>query len=108
MRLQENERTREAERARVTQSVDEALNELSGKYQWESVYIFGSIAKSGKFGKGSDVDIAVEGLDGFSLYSLIGDISMMLKRNVDVILLEECPFAEKIKEQGIPWTPKNR
>ena len=106
--LQEKENWHEDERVRVTCAVDEALNELKKKYQWEKLYLFGSLVKRGKFRTGSDVDIAVEGLDKFSLYAFIGDLSLLLMRNVDVVRFEECSFADHIKKNGIKWTPKKR
>lgn len=107
-RLQENEISREAKRVRTLQDVDDVLHKLKAKYSWNELYIFGSVAKAGKFGSGSDVDIAVGGLDKLKLYSFIGDVSLMLMRDVDVIRLEECPFALKIKKDGIPWPAKTK
>jgi predicted nucleotidyltransferase len=105
-RLQEDEALREAERSKATQGIDAALNQLASKYTWNEIYLFGSVTKKGRFGAASDVDIAVGGLDKFKLYSFIGDISMLLMREVDVVRLEECPFASAIKKNGTPWIPK--
>lgn len=105
-RLQENTKIREAERVRVFDATNAALNTLSGKYTWEKIYLVGSVIRSGEFRADSDVDIAVKGLDKYQLYAFIGDISLLLKRDVDVIRLEETPFAATILKKGIPWTPK--
>jgi uncharacterized protein len=105
-RLQEEEVLREFERSKAVQSIDAALNKLACKYTWDEIYLFGSVTKKSKFGAASDVDIAVGGLDKFKLYAFMGDISMLLMRDVDVVRLEECPFAAAIKKNGIPWIPK--
>lgn len=105
-RLQENAKDLEAERVRVFDATNAALNELSVKYKWEKAYLVGSVIRSGEFRADSDVDIALKGLDKFQLYAFIGDISSLLNRDVDVIRLEETPFAPAIIKKGIPWTPK--
>ena len=107
-RLQEDEARREAERSKAVQSIDAALNQLSSKYTWNEIYLFGSVTKKGRFNFESDVDIAVGGLDKFKLYSFIGDISLLLMRDVDVVRLEECRFAAKIQKDGIPWPIKTK
>jgi predicted nucleotidyltransferase len=104
--LQDNAKSQEAERVRILNAVNEALNTLTAKYKWEKIYLVGSVIRSGGFKVNSDVDIAVKGLDKYQLYSFIGDISLLLKRDVDVIRLEETPFAAAIINKGIPWTPK--
>lgn len=104
-RLLKTAESREAERIRVIDAVSVILNELTHKYKWEKIYIVGSLTRSGQFRADSDVDIAIAGLDKYQLYAFIGDISSLLKRDVDVIRLEETPFAATIIKKGIPWTP---
>jgi uncharacterized protein len=106
--LQEIAISQEADRVRIFHAVDNALSELSDKYKWKEAYLFGSITRSGKFRADSDVDIALKGLDKYQLYAFIGDISFLLKREVDVIRLEETPLSTAIIQKGIPWTPKTR
>lgn len=106
--LQEKAISQEADRLRVFHAVDDALSELSQKYKWEAACLFGSITRSGKFRAGSDIDIALRGLDKYQLYAFIGDISFLLKREVDVVRLEETPLSATIIRKGIPWTPKIR
>ena len=84
----------------------EALSSLEKKYQWDEVYLFGSIVLEGRFRQNSDIDIAVLGLKKFDYYKFIGEISDLLNKRVDVVLLEECHFAQFIKEKGIKWNPK--
>jgi len=92
-------------RRTVLSEIEEAVKGLTGKYEWDEIYLFGSITKPGRFQPNSDVDLGIKGLDKFALYAFIGDISAMLNREVDVVRLEECPFAEKIMKSGVKWNP---
>lgn len=93
----------EKERKAVLEEINQGLLQLSKQYDWEAIYLFGSIIKPGKFRPNSDVDIGIKGLNKFDLYSFIGDVSLYLNRNVDVVRLEECDFAQKIVERGVRW-----
>ena len=90
---------KEEERRKLRQTVlvrlDQALKVLSEKYSWEEIFIFGSITRTGAFHDGSDVDTGVEDLDPLDHYAFVADISGLMERDVDIILLEECGFAEK-------------
>ena len=90
----------------VLRKVEDALSCLEKKYQWDEVYLFGSIIQEGRFGRDSDIDIALLGLRKYDYYKFIGEISDLLNTRVDVVLLEECHFAQFIKEKGIKWNPK--
>jgi predicted nucleotidyltransferase len=98
----------ERKRISVLRQVEEALNILEKKYQWDEAYLFGSIALKGRFGRNSDIDIAVSGLRKFDYYEFIGEISDILNKRVDVVLLEECPLAALIKDKGLKWNRKSR
>jgi predicted nucleotidyltransferase len=98
----------EKNRIEVLRQVKEALNILEKKYQWEEAYLFGSIVTEGRFRRNSDVDIAVSGLKKFDYYEFIGEISDLLNKRVDVVLLEECQLAPFIKEKGVKWNRKSR
>ncbi|MFO7826174.1 MAG: nucleotidyltransferase domain-containing protein [Cyclobacterium sp.] len=98
----------EENRKMLLSRIDDALEELSRQYEWAEIYLFGSIISPGKFRPDSDVDIGIKGLDKFELYAFIGDISAFLNRNVDVVRMEECPFAEKIRKSGVKWNPKTK
>ena len=99
---------REKSRVAMTQQIYEALYRLDKKYHLEEVYIFGSVVGIGRFCRNSDVDIAVKGLDKFDYYEFIAEISELLDKRVDVISLEECHFADSIKEKGIKWNRKSK
>jgi predicted nucleotidyltransferase len=95
-------------RIAVIQQINKALTRLDKKYHWDEVYLFGSVAQKGKFRRNSDIDIAVRGLDKLEHYAFIGEISDLLNKRVDVILLEECHFADSIRERGIKWSRKSK
>ncbi len=97
---------REALRLHVLDQVDQALGTLVEKYQWTECYLFGSILLPGRFGPDSDVDIAVGGLAKHDLYRLIGEVSSILERDVDVVVLEESRFPESIRQKGKLWSPR--
>jgi len=93
-------------RIAALQQVEDALSSLEKKYRWDEAYLFGSIVLEGRFRRNSDIDIAVLGLKKFDYYEFIGEISDLLNKRVDVVLLEECHFEQFIKEKGIKWNPK--
>ena len=95
-------------RIAALQQVEEALSCLQKKYRWDEAYLFGSIVLAGRFRRNSDIDIAVSGLEKFDYYEFIGEISDLLNKRVDVVLLEECHFEQFIKEKGIKWSRKSR
>ena len=97
----------EALRLSVLSQMDRALGTLIRKYRWTECYLFGSILSPGRFHEDSDVDLAVGGLARHDLYRFVGDVSSILERNVDVVVLEESRLAESIRRKGKPWSPRN-
>ena len=104
--LARKEQDREKLRQTVLVRLDEALKVLSEKYSWEEIFIFGSMTCKGAFHDGSDVDVGIEGLNPLDHYAFVADISSLLERDVDVVILEECGFADRIKEKGQKWPMK--
>ena len=98
----------EKDRLKTLKEVETALDELEKKYHWDEAYIFGSLCGKKEFRQTSDVDIALMGLNKFDLYALVGDISLRLNRQVDVVRMEECGFSKSIISRGIKWTKKKR
>ena len=98
------------ERMRIStvQRINKTLDTLNNKYCWDEAYLFGSVAEKGKFRRHSDIDIAVTGLDKYEYYEFVGEISSFLDKRVDVILLEECHFADAIKKKGLKWNRKSK
>jgi len=66
------------------------------------------VIRNGAFHENSDVDIGIEWLDPLRHYAFVGEISGLMERDVDVVLLEECGFAGRIKEKGLNWSAKQR
>ncbi len=103
---QERLNEREIFRQKTLNDIFHYLDHLSEKYNFKQIIIFGSLIKEGLFGRYSDVDIAVEGLNKYDLYKFIGDLSLEIGKEVDVVRLEECHFADEIKLEGIKWSRK--
>ncbi len=99
----ENTEVRERQRQRLLHNVWKAIAQLSHSYQWDDLYTFGSVTKSGRFGERSDIDIGIQGLDKLLHYRFIADLSGLLDRKVDVVRLEDCFFSDAIKTRGIRW-----
>jgi len=103
--LQQLEQDRCARRERLRQETRQqlraALRELVSA---QSVIVFGSLAKPGRFNEASDVDVALEREPGeMSVYQLAALLAESLGRPVDVVLLPECRFREKILREGERW-----
>ena len=71
----------------------------------QNVVVFGSLVKSSQFNESSDIDLALENepaaMTIHRLSSLLGED---LGRRVDVVLLTECRFRERILREGEKWT----
>jgi predicted nucleotidyltransferase len=68
------------------------------------VFVFGSLAKRGAFNDASDVDIALlEEPEEMSIFGLQGLLEERMRRPVDVVLLNECRFKEKVLREGEEW-----
>ena len=69
------------------------------------VYIFGSLVKPCQFSDVSDVDLVlVEEPAHLSVYQLTSLLAERLGRPVDVLLLAECRFRNRIVQEGERWT----
>ena len=93
-------------RIAVLKQIKETLCGLEEKYYWDEAYIFGSVVLEGKFNSNSDIDIALQGLNSLDYYAFIGEISDLLNKRVDVVLLEENHFADSIRKKGLKWNRK--
>jgi uncharacterized protein len=92
--LQQMEQERLQRRERLRAEVRRQLRE-----------VFGSLTKPGRFHEESDIDLALESEPpGMSLYQLISRLAERLGRRVDVLLLHECRFRDKILREGETWT----
>lgn len=98
----ERRQRREFLRAETRRELQAALNDLlpGGR-----VIVFGSLLKPGRFSEASDVDLALEVEPaGISVCQLTGLLAERLGRRVDVVLLPECRFRNRIMREGETWT----
>ena len=105
--LQKLTETRAAEAERLRAAVREQLRvALAEILPGTTAIIFGSLTKPGRFTEDSDVDVALaEEPPGMSIYQLTALLAERLGRRVDVVLLPECRFRDKILREGETWTP---
>ncbi|MGL4502622.1 MAG: nucleotidyltransferase family protein, partial [Planktothrix sp.] len=96
----------EQERQTLLNQTLQWLDEFGANYGIKKAYIFGSVTRPYKFHDQSDIDIAVEQINAKDFCSVIGFISEALAREVDVVPLNQCHFANRIREQGIVWIAK--
>lgn len=103
----QNRESREQSRQKVLKDLSGALDQLSLNYKWDELYIFGSVSQSDRFSERSDVDIGIQGLDKHMHYRFVAELSNLMERDVDVVRLEDCSFAEAIRTRGIQWKREN-
>lgn len=95
-----NKSIKQKERQEVISSLKD-LGNIWGKYGVERVYLYGSFSDM-SFRKSSDVDVAIEPSIKFDeLLKIYAEVNSHIKREVDVRLLAEIPFAEKIRKEGV-------
>jgi predicted nucleotidyltransferase len=94
----------ESERQQILAKTLRLLDDLGPRYNIQRAYLFGSVVKPGRFRADSDVDIAVEQIDPRQFIEALSKFSMRLNRDVDLIELDKCHFADKIRREGVVWT----
>ncbi|HSH39582.1 MAG TPA: nucleotidyltransferase domain-containing protein [Chthoniobacterales bacterium] len=93
---------RETQRAGARDELGCALAEL---LPGTEVMVFGSLVKPGRFTDESDVDVALQREPAtMSIYQLSSLLAERLGRAVDVVLLDECRFRERIMREAEVWT----
>lgn len=97
----------EQERQKLLIAIIHWLNQFGDQYGIEKAYIFGSITRPNQFTNQSDVDIAVEINNMEHFFSIIGWLSELTGREVDLLPLKSCHFAHRIYTQGMLWTPNS-
>lgn len=80
------------------------LPDAAKRFGFRQVYLFGSSAVPGRFREHSDVDVAVVDLPGEQFFPLAAFLSVRLARDVDLVMLEDVHFADKIRREGLLWT----
>lgn len=100
-REEEARRRREEERGRVIAQVRAALAEVAPRFPVDRVWLYGSVA-AGRWHEESDIDLAVEGDLSFEdQLKLWCELDRRVEREVDVRLLVELPFADKVRARGM-------
>lgn len=95
----------EAERQATLHQVITILDEVAGLMSLSQAVVFGSLAQPGNFHANSDIDIAVIDLPPEHFFDLAVTLSQTLERDVDLVELDKVHFADKIRREGIWWTP---
>lgn len=95
----EREELRLAVQSRAMRLLDESPVAL------DEAILFGSIVRPGRFSARSDVDIAVHDLEPRAFFTLIGHLEEGLEREVDLVPIATCHFADWIRRTGLRWTP---
>ncbi len=94
----------EEERQATLKLVKQWLEVNGQKYGIEQAYLFGSLIRPNKFQKTSDIDLAVESIKAEHMFMAMTALTEALGREVDLIELPKCPFAHRIRQEGILWT----
>ena len=97
-RRREREALRVAVRARTLKLLDTSPVEL------DEAILFGSVVRPGRFDERSDVDVAVSDLEPRDFFALMGHLEEGLERDVDLVLIDTCHFADWIRRTGLKWT----
>jgi len=97
---------REGRRIQLIKKVFAAIAILAQEIPFEEAYLFGSIVKTQRFSKGSDVDIGFVGLGDEDFFKAMSFISREIGVEVDVIQLEGHRLEAKVKREGLKWTRK--
>ncbi len=102
--LAHRSRRNETERQELLKKVLQWLNQHGTQYGIRKAYIFGSLTQAHQFHRNSDIDLAIEQTNPATFFSVIGYISEAMGRDVDLIQLDKCHFADRIRQAGIQWT----
>ncbi len=102
--LEQQREALEQERRQVVARLLSLLDRWGPVYGIRRAYLFGSVAHPGRFRSDSDVDLAVDQIDPLSFFRAWGRLSGDLGRPLDLVEMAHCPFANKIRREGIKWT----
>lgn len=93
----------EARRQIMLARVTAALEEVAPAFGVRRAYIFGSLAKPGRYHEHSDVDVAIEWPGDGDFFDLAAEVSRRIGQDIDILPLDRIPFADKIRREGILW-----
>lgn len=99
----ERARKREVEEKKLAESAKECAERCAavlGKLGAKRVYLLGSL-RDGYFCKGSDIDLAVEGLEAGLYFKALVEIHKISDSfSIDLVPLEDYRYKETIVEEG--------
>ena len=98
-------RLREVARIEVLEELQKALAEAP--VHVGEAYVFGSLAAPFAFDARSDLDIAVRAMDPREYFSLKCYLEERMRREVDLVEMESCGFADSIRRRGLRWTGRH-
>ncbi|MEO7913386.1 MAG: nucleotidyltransferase domain-containing protein [Roseiflexaceae bacterium] len=101
--LQCRRATNEVERCRILADLLAWLDAHAAEHGLQQVWVFGSVTQPNRFVARSDIDLALTQDPNMRQFQIMAKLSLWLDRDVDVILLDDCPFADKITREGIQW-----
>ena len=94
----EREALRLAVQARALQLLDGSPVAL------DEAILFGSVVRPGRFSAHSDVDVAVPDLEPRDFFTLMDHLEEGLEREIDLVPIDTCHFADSIRRTGLRWT----
>ena len=102
---QRRQKLEEARQQTLQQTFD-LLDKVATPLGVEHAYVFGSLLREERFHERSDIDVASGGdWAGGIFYANESAVGGAGARNVDVVDLRKCHFAERVRETGMLWTP---
>lgn len=94
----------ERERQIALTQVLQLLDQYGPGFDLREAYVFGSVTGAGCFDVRSDVDIAVGRMSVANFFEMMATLSLELGRDVDLVELDKCHFAHRIRKKGVRWT----
>jgi len=105
--MEELRESAERQRRKMLDTLVDSFSGLAEEFSFSGAYVIGSLMEPYKFFADSDVDIAVEGLRDADYFRLMSRLSAFVERDVDLIELEKCEFADRIRKCGLRWKRQN-
>ena len=105
-RLAREKTQNEQIRQQLVQQTLDWLTENAQRYGVKRGYIFGSLTMPDRFTQRSDIDLVVETHKTGDICALMGGLSQIVLRDIDMVPLDQCDFAEKIRRTGLVWIAK--
>lgn len=102
-KIAERKIVNEADRQHLLQEARLWLEQNAIRFGFQQGYLFGSMTQPGRFSQFSDLDLAVDSLKHGDPFGLISYLSTHLNRDVDLVPLDQCHFADKIRQMGVVW-----